>query len=231
MVDQRYRKSRYPINLFIQSFKNNPMPLLNTKATTSPRIPRSPHKIECQIYSTSITSDCLNSFSTWLTAVLTYNPTWAFSMQHPDRQDSECDASAPKERTRRKSHTSKNFTHYKQITKFIISNEECETIDNLQSLVFVTSYFFRSSYSRRKKISKINRLRSDQLKSKKVVMDKQNQSSTRRESDELANGGVLFMLGDNEELVQQGKPKAEDEERQGEIEDPMFYRKVSLPKV
>ena len=207
------------------------MPLLNTKATTSPRIPRSPHKIEYQIYSTSITSDCLNSFSTWLTAVLTYNPTWAFSMQHPDRQDSECDASAPKERTRRKSHTSKNFTHYNQITKFIISNEECHTIDKLQSLVFVTSYFFRSSYSRRKKISKINRLRSDQLKSKKVVMDKQNQSSARRESDELANGGVLFMLGDNEELVQQGKPKAEDEERQGEIEDPMFYRKVSLPKV
>ena len=65
-------------------------------------------------------------------------------------------------------------------------------------------------------------------------MDKQNQSSTRRESDELANGGVLFMLGDNEELVQQGKPKAEEEEEesvQGEIEDPLFYRKVSLPKV
>ena len=62
-------------------------------------------------------------------------------------------------------------------------------------------------------------------------MDKQNQSSTRRESDELANGGVLFMLGDNEELVRQGKSKAEEEERQGEIEDPLFYRKVSLPKV
>ena len=62
-------------------------------------------------------------------------------------------------------------------------------------------------------------------------MDKQNQSSTRRESDELANGGVLFVLGDNEELVQQGKSKAEQEERQGESEDPLFYRKVSLPKV
>ena len=170
-------------------------------------------------------------FSTWLTAVLTYNPSWAFSMQQSDRHDSESDANAPKERTRRKSHASKKFTHYKQITKFIISNEECDTIDKLQSLVFITSYFFRSSYSRQKKIYKINRLRSDQLKSKKIVMDKQNQSSTRRESGELANGGVLFMLGDNEELVQQGKSKAEEEERQGEIEDPLFYRKVSLPKV
>merc|ERR1740123_558883 len=92
-------------------------------------------------------------------------------MQQPDSQDSECDARAPKERTRRKSHTSKNFTHNKKTTKFIISNEECDTIDGLQSLVFVTSYFFRSSYSRRKKISKINRLRSDQLKSKKIVME------------------------------------------------------------
>ena len=66
-------------------------------------------------------------------------------------------------------------------------------------------------------------------------MDKQNQSSARRESDELSNGGVLFMLGDNEQLVQQGKSKAQEDEvacqRQGEIENPMFYRKVSLPKV
>ena len=80
-----------------------------------------------------------------------------------------------------------------QMAKFVLSNDKHEDHGIMKALIFVTSYFFRSSHIRRKKISSVNKLRVDQLKSKKV-MQKHGQSSTRRESEE-SSGGVLFLLG------------------------------------
>ena len=87
----------------------------------------------------------------------------------------------------------KNAFQNNQMAKFVLSNDKHEDHGILKALIFVTSYFFRSSHMRRKKISSVNKLRVDQLKSKKV-MHKHGQSSTRRESEE-SSGGVLFLLG------------------------------------
>ena len=87
----------------------------------------------------------------------------------------------------------KNTFQTNQMAKFVLSNDKHEDHSILKALIFVTSYFFRSSHVRRKKISSVNKLRVDQVKSKKV-MHKHGQSSTRRESEE-SSGGVLFLLG------------------------------------
>ena len=162
-------------------------------------------------------------FSTWLTAVLTYHPMWAFSLMPSQSEINEVEI---QEVMKRSGHSfvynvdeaqKNDLVRANPSAKFIISSSQAEEFSTLQSLVFVTSYFFRASIVRRKKLAPLTRIKSEQIRSKKVRV-------RNKTEDDSPTSGVLFLLGENEKLVQSGHQEQEKEESK------TFFRKVSLPK-
>ena len=113
-----------------------------------------------------------------------------------------------------------------QEAKFLITASNDEKVNVLKSLVFATSYFIRCSVIRRKKLVRLNRLREKHFKTKRIMVNRGN-----KKSDDCLEG-VMFLLGENEKLVQQGaSSSAESSENSFEEEgDALSYLKVSLPK-
>ena len=111
-----------------------------------------------------------------------------------------------------------------QEAKFLVTATD-EKVDLLKSLVFATSYFIRCSVVRRKKLVRLNRLREKHFKTKRIMVNRGS-----KKSDDCLEG-VMFLLGDNEKLVQGGGSSSESSENNFEQEqDALSYLKVSLPK-
>ena len=171
---------------------------------------------------------------TWLTAFLTYNPMWAFSMVPEPEMSTKKDNESEEISIRQMMQMSGKSFFYNvgetqkndlcgganQIAKFLLTSSDRYS-QCLESLIFVTSYFLRSSVIRRRKISACPKITDDLLKPKKVVVRKRNKSE---ESD-----GVLFMLGENEKLVQQQKSSSSSKKR--ESRGSLHYMKINLPSI
>ena len=161
---------------------------------------------------------------TWLTAFLTYNPTWAFSLVPPETEANVEEISIRK----LMQNSGKSFFYNvgetqindlcggkAQIAKFILTSVNSGV---LESLIFVTSYFLRCSVVRRRKLAMLPKITEDLLKPKKVTVRKKSE-----ESD-----GVLFMLGENEKLVQNSiKKSGKKRESRGSL----HYMKINLPSI
>ena len=168
---------------------------------------------------------------TWLTAFLTYNPMWAFSMVPEPEMNTKKDNEEISIRQMMQM-SGKSFFYNvgetqkndlcggaNQIAKFLLTASDRYS-QCLESLIFVTSYFLRSSVIRRRKISACHpKITDDLLKPKKVVVRKRNKS-------EDSDAGVLFMLGENEKLVQQQKSSSG---KKRESRGSLHYMKVNLP--
>lgn len=123
-------------------------------------------------------------------------------------------------------------------SKFILSSTCNEDYSLLESLIFVTSYFFRCSTVRRKRLISIDNSFqiTDQVKAKKVWLRHNHQKQQQEHSPSPVSGpGVLFLLGENEKLVQQDQDSKQSDAGGGGFvkkkkDNPLFYRRVSLPK-
>ena len=170
--------------------------------------------------------------STWLTAILSYNPTWVFSVMPKQPQTSDQDEvklrdlMGPTSFYNAYDAQKLDLCGQFQEAKFLITASNDEKVNVLKSLVFATSYFIRCSVIRRKKLVRLNRLREKHFKTKRIMVNRGN-----KKSDDCLEG-VMFLLGENEKLVQQGaSSSAESSENSFEEEgDALSYLKVSLPK-
>ena len=105
----------------------------------------------------------LISFSTWLTAILSYNPTWVFSvMPHNNNIPNNAEEIKMRELLGAQSSFYNVFDAQKldlcgqfQEPKLILTSNE--NVHLLKSLIFVTSYFIRCSVVRRKALVRLNR--------------------------------------------------------------------------
>ena len=171
--------------------------------------------------------------STWLTAILSYNPTWVFSVMPKQPQTSDQD----EVKLRDLMEPTSFYNAYDaqkldlcgqfQEAKFLITASNDEKVNVLKSLVFATSYFIRCSVIRRKKLVRLNRLREKHFKTKRIMVNRGN-----KKSDDCLEG-VMFLLGENEKLVQQGATSSSAESSENSFEeegDALSYLKVSLPK-
>ena len=104
----------------------------------------------------------LISFSTWLTAILSYNPTWVFSVMPHNNIPNNAEEIKMRELLGAQSSFYNVFDAQKldlcgqfQEPKLILTSNE--NIHLLKSLIFVTSYFIRCSVVRRKALVRLNR--------------------------------------------------------------------------
>ena len=110
-----------------------------------------------------------------------------------------------------------------QESKFILTTNDNEHL--LKHLMFATSYFIRCSQIRRKKLVRLNRLREKHFKIKRVMVRR----GTKKSEDSL--DGVMFLLGENERLVQHTSSTEPSTDESIEAEDDsLCYMKVQLPK-
>ena len=111
-------------------------------------------------------------FSTWLTAILSYNPTWVFSvMPHNNIPNNDVDEIKMRELLGAQSSFYNVFDAQKldlcgqfQEPKLILTSSE--NIHLLKGLIFVTSYFIRCSVVRRKALVKLNRSQCSKIRKK-----------------------------------------------------------------
>ena len=97
---------------------------------------------------------------------------------------------------RKKPETHKNNYLIDQRAKFVVSSAKSDDGDLVKSLIFITSYFMRFSLIRRKRRLSNPKIRTDQIKIRSVQTKTRKNSQSSRKTD-----GVLFLLGENEELV------------------------------
>ena len=148
---------------------------------------------------------------TWLTAFLVHNPTWAYSMVPEAEIIPENQEISVRQMMQM---SGKNFYYNvgetqktdlcggrNQISKFLLTSHE-EHGHWLESLIFVTTYFLRTSVVRRRKISACPKITDEFLKARKVTLKSKRNAEIEAES---SNDGVLFLLGENEKLVQNPK--------------------------
>jgi hypothetical protein len=187
---------------------------------------------------------CWGCFSTWLSAVLTYNPMWLFSVINDDTCTDPNTAADKEVSVRHLMYsTGRTFVYnvreaqkadicgmaynHQMQARFVLASENSSI---LRRLIYVTSYFLRCSSVMKHGLLDLPRIKAKHLLRTKRVTLKGTSSIAGTENQEENTGPVMFTLGENEKLIHQTSRLEQKKETAIEKEEPLSFIKVSLSK-